>query len=408
LTKNILKISKEKVIDLTSYERKSLFRFLVVYLASVFILLGIIGYLFFKNNHASLQEAMKFEMMYRARMLSSEIAIKSMRDKTQQPLTKEQLFTFLKTLNHCRFEVGYYDHQRQPVYAEFQGVQNFNETFYCEGKHCFTVAEDKDEHLGIRYIVLKEYDLMHSSQELRIRIIGYLILSFLLMGAVGYFLGRLFLRPVREQIESLDSFISDTTHELNTPISAILMTIQSLKGIEPKKLKRLEASAKRLSVMYSSLTYRLEGKTEHPVQLDLASVIHERVEYVRELIESKRFEVTLNLEATSVFMSKTSASRLIDNLLSNAIKYSDVGDSIIITLRNRTLKVQDTGIGIDKSVQDDIFRRYYRANEERGGFGIGLNIVLSVCQQYKIKLDLESEKGKGSTFILTFPKNVRR
>ena len=223
------------------------------------------------------------------------------------------------------------------------------------------------------------------------------------MGIVGYFLGRLFLRPVREQIESLDNFISDTTHELNTPISAILMTIQSLKGIEPKKLKRLEASAKRLSVMYSSLTYRLEGKVEHSEVLCFPDVVKERVEYVKELIESKRLYISLDLEPTEVLMPKTSAYRLIDNLLSNAIKYSDVGDSIFITLKDHVLKVKDTGVGIDTKVQDDIFKRYYRENDERGGFGIGLNIVLSICKQYKIKLDLKSKKGEGSTFILSFP-----
>ena len=228
------------------------------------------------------------------------------------------------------------------------------------------------------------------------------------MGIVGYFLGRLFLRPVREQIESLDNFISDTTHELNTPISAILMTIQSLKEVEPKKLKRLEASAKRLSVMYSSLTYRLEGNEEPSELLYFASIVEERVEYVKELINSKHLNITLDLEPTQVFLPKTSSYRLIDNLLSNAIKYSDVGDSIFITLKENVLKVRDTGIGIDQKVQADIFKRYYRENDERGGFGIGLNIVLSICKQYKIKLDLESKKGEGSTFILTFPKVPHR
>ncbi len=67
------------------------------------------------------------------------------------------------------------------------------------------------------------------------------------------------------------------------------------------------------------------------------------------------------------------------------------------------MKFRDTGIGIDKHMQEDIFRRYQRANEERGGFGIGLNIVLAICKQYKIKIGLKSVKGEGSTFILTFP-----
>jgi two-component system OmpR family sensor kinase len=351
-----------------------------------------------------MQNAMKFEMMYQARMLSSEIVMKAMKHKQNTMLDNEQRFTFLKELKHCRFEAGYYDKDKNPIYTEIKNMKTFDKPFFIENKSCSTVIEDKSDHLGVHYIVLKEYDLAKSLHELRIKIIGYLVLSFILMGVVGYFLGRLFLKPVREQIESLDNFISDTTHELNTPISAILMTIQSLKEVEPKKLKRLEASAKRLSIMYSSLTYRLEGKVEPSKLLCFADIVKERVEYVKELIDSKRLHITLDLEPTQVLMPKTSSYRLIDNLLSNAIKYSDVGDSIFITLKDNVLKVKDTGIGIDKKVQDDIFNRYQRANEERGGFGIGLNIVLSICKKYKIKLGLESKKGEGSTFILTFPR----
>ena len=145
------------------------------------------------------------------------------------------------------------------------------------------------------------------------------------------------------------------------------MTIQSLKDVEPKKMKRLEASAKRLSVMYSSLTYRLEGKVQSEELLDFAKIVEERVEYVKELIDSKRLHIEVELEPTQVLMKKISAYRLIDNLISNAIKYSDIGDSIFISLQNRVLKVKDTGIGIDKKVQEDIFKRYNRANDERGG-----------------------------------------
>ncbi len=394
---------KERVIVLTSYERKSLFSFLAVYLISVFILLAIIGYLFFENNRVSMQNALKFEMMYQARMLSSSIVMKAMTDKKQGVMDTENRQHFLKNLKLCRFQTGYYDKNKKPIYTELDDFEVVDKDFFIKDKSCYTVTEDKSDHLGVHYIVLKENNLAKIVQTMRIRIIGYLVLSFILMGIVGYFLGRLFLRPVREQIESLDNFISDTTHELNTPISAILMTIQSLKGIEPKKLKRLEASAKRLSVMYSSLTYRLEGKVEPSEVLSFSDIVKERVEYVKELIDSKRLHISLDLEPTEVLMPKTSSCRLIDNLLSNAIKYSDVGDSIFITLKDHVLKVKDTGVGIDKKVQDDIFKRYYRENDERGGFGIGLNIVLSICKQYKIKLDLESQKGEGSTFILTFP-----
>jgi len=397
-----LTTSKEKVIVLTSYERKSLFRFLALYLSSVFVLLSIIGYLFFENGRASMMSAVKFEMMYQARMLSSSIAMKAMKNH-EKGIKAFDIKSFLKDLKDCRFEAGYYDKNKKPFYTEIEDVTQFDDEFFIKNMKCYAVIEDKSEHLGVRYVVLEESDLSHSLQELRVRIISYLVLSFILMGVVGYFLGRLFLQPVREQIESLDKFISDTTHELNTPISAILMTIQSLSGIEPKKIKRLEASAKRLSTMYSTLTYRLEGKVEPSELLCFATIVEERVEYVRELIDSKRLEIDLDLEPTKVYLPKMAAHRLIDNLLSNAIKYSDPGDKISITLKDNVLRVKDTGIGIDKKVQEDIFRRYQRANEERGGFGIGLSIVLSICKTYKIKLGLESKRGEGSTFILTFP-----
>jgi len=352
-----------------------------------------------------MKSAMKFEMMYQARNLSSDIAMKAMKNEenknTLKPFNKTH---FLKNLKHCRFAAGYYDANKKPIYTEIDKVSRFDTDFFINNKKCFTVTEDTSQHLGVRYIVLKENDLAKSLDDLRVKIIGYLVFSFILMGVVGYFLGRLFLQPVREQIESLDKFISDTTHELNTPISAILMTIQSLKNVEPKKMKRLEASAKRLSTMYGSLTYRLEGGVEPSENLCLSAIVEERVEFIKELIDSKRLHIVLDLEATKIFMPKSSVYRLIDNLISNAIKYSDVGDTITVTLKNNILAVKDTGIGIDDKMQEDIFKRYYRAGDERGGFGIGLSIVLSICKKYKIKLGLDSKKGEGSTFKLTFPK----
>ncbi len=268
-----MKTLKEKVIVLTSYERKSLFSFVAVYLVSVFILLAIIGYLFFENNRVSMQNAMKFEMMYQARMLSSSIVMRAMENDTKGVMDPRDRENFLKNLKHCRFQAGYYDSHKRPIYTEIDNFEVTDKDFFIKDKSCYTVIEDKSNHLGVHYIVLKENDLSSTVQQLRIKIIGYLVFSFILMGIVGYFLGRLFLRPVREQIESLDNFISDTTHELNTPISAILMTIQSLKGVESKKLKRLEASAKRLSIMYSSLTYRLEGKVEPPEWLSFEDIV---------------------------------------------------------------------------------------------------------------------------------------
>ena len=315
---------------------------------------------------------------------------------------------YLRDTRHSRFDVGYYDVNQSSIYSDLAHFKFFDKSFTIDGSSCYTVLEDPGNHLGVHYIVLKESNLSGVMLELRMKIIGYLILSFLFMGIVGYFLARLFLSPVRQKIESLDHFISDTTHELNTPVSAILMTIQSLKGCDPRKLKRLEASAKRLSTVYGSLTYRLQeeamGQGSTQIEpLSVTSLVRERIDYITELAESKHLKIEVELYDLNAAIDRESVIRLLDNLLSNAIKYSDPGGRIMVSVIGKKLIIADEGIGIEKAVQKDIFNRYKRANKERGGFGIGLDIVLSICKHYGIRIDLQSGKGKGSRFILTFP-----
>ena len=66
------------------------------------------------------------------------------------------------------------------------------------------------------------------------------------------------------------------------------------------------------------------------------------------------------------------------------------------------LKISDSGMGIAKEKLKDIYNRYYRATNEQGGFGIGLNIVNHLCSIYKIKIMVESQIDEGTTFTLIF------
>ena len=88
----------------------------------------------------------------------------------------------MKKLKHCRFQAGYYDKDKKPIYTEIENMQNFDKEFFIKDKSCYTVTEDKSDHLGVHYIVLKENDLLKSATALRIKIIGYLVFSFILWG----------------------------------------------------------------------------------------------------------------------------------------------------------------------------------------------------------------------------------
>ena len=105
-----------------------------------------------------------------------------------------------------------------------------------------------------------------------------------------------------------------------------------------------------------------------------------------------------------LFFNTTQLQRIIDNTISNAIKYSNEEGKIEISLEANDnqciMSFKDHGVGIKDSTQ--IFDRYYRENKEKGGFGIGLNIVKSIIDNANIELRIDSIEGKGSTFSYRF------
>ena len=386
---------------LSGYEKRSLLRFLSLYLGSVFVLLAIIGWLFFEHNAAMMKSAMKFEMLSEAHRIESRLTQALM----QQPvMDREDLIDVLKGIQSRRFKVGYYDADHRPLYSEISGIPGFEKPFYAGKRSCYSMIKCPLGKEGVAYIALQETKLKGMIRALRWKIIGYLVLSFLFMSVVGYFLARLFMRPIREKIEALDRFIEETTHELNTPVSAILMTIRQLKGVEEKKLRRLKASAQRLSTMYDSLAYGLGREVEEARSeaLDLAEICAERCDAMEPLAQSKRIAFDIRLEPCRIRMNREELRRLIDNVLSNAIKYSDPGGEVTVTLERCRLSVADRGIGMSPDERREIFKRYTRANKERGGFGIGLSIVAQICRDHGIGLEVESAKGEGSRFVFDF------
>ena len=101
-------------------------------------------------------------------------------------------------------------------------------------------------------------------------------------------------------------------------------------------------------------------------------------------------------------MDRTKAQRIVNNLISNAIKYSKKDSKINIELINCKLMVEDFGIGIKEEELKEIFVRYKRGENSEGGFGIGLDIVKSVCQEYGLILNLESKEKVGTKFFVDF------
>ena len=138
-------------------------------------------------------------------------------------------------------------------------------------------------------------------------------------------------------------------------------------------------------------------------ELLLNKLLKEELGYLSLLAEKKRVTIEVNEEDEIYFkIDKESFRRLVHNLVNNAIKYNKINGTIYITIKERKIFIKDTGVGIPKKDQAGIYERFYRASDQVGGFGLGLNIVHKVCKAYKIGIAFKSKVDLGTTFVLSF------
>jgi two-component system OmpR family sensor kinase len=382
-------------IDLTSSEKSTYFRFLLLYLGSSFVLMFFIAVLYYQNEKILYYDLTKSNMQNEVSKISSEIILSHM---SGNKFDKEKL---LETEN---YKISFYDKNQNKIFGNLDENIDFSKKII-DTKNSFILVDDSVlGHLDIYYIALKENMYFKKIEELKLNIISIFFIIYLIIALIGFYLAKLFLRPIREERVKLNNFIKDTTHELNTPISAILMSTEN-KNLSEKQIERVRISAKRVSEIYSDLTYLfLENKEtiKNIQEFNLKDLISEQMEYLDLIATKKRVKINKNIEDFDYKIDKDDFIRIFNNLVSNAIKYNKMGGVIDISLKNNILKISDSGIGIEKDKINDIYKRYYRATNEQGGFGIGLNIVSYICSFYKIKITVDSQINKGTTFILTF------
>ncbi len=309
-----------------------------------------------------------------------------------------------KYLNSNDYKISFYNSKKEKLFGNLEDKINFDIKSLQDDKSIIIVDNSTVGHLGIEYIVLKDETIVQKIDELKYTILGLFLIFYSFISIIGFYLAKLLLKPIKEERIKLNNFIKDTTHELNTPISAIMMSSES-ENLTPKQIERIRLSANRISEIYKDLTYLFLENKEKPKdieKIDLASLIKEQIESFEPLYLKKRLDVIVNINKFIYEINKDDFIRLFNNLFSNAIKYNKMGGKIDVNLQENILIIKDSGIGINKDKIKDIYKRYYRATEQSGGFGLGLNIVNMICKRYDIKIDVESIEKEGTTFKLTF------
>ena len=389
---------KNKVTSsLLKSEKKSLFRFLTLYVAIAFIVISILSIYYYQSQE-------KLMLADQRATLTKYAYIQTKRLKVLHHFFDERT----EYPRDSRFKSAIYDLEYMQIFSLLEEKKvNFNEEIYIVNNHIHFVKHLDDFYLGTKYLILEVRDDGVWRTEIWKNILGYGLFSFFFFILFGLYLAKLFLRPMRDAIVLLDRFIKDTTHELNTPLSAILANVEMMdqnvmveKNIT--KLKRINIAAKTVSVLYKDLTYltlEQEQKNEDEM-IELKTLIHDRTEYFSILAESKKLECDLDLEEASLFADRRKITRVIDNLISNAIKYNKRNGTVGIKLRHGKLVIWDTGIGMKEENIPYMFDRYLRFNDSEGGFGIGLSIVKMILDEYHISIEVESKKEEGTKMVL--------
>lgn len=230
----------------------------------------------------------------------------------------------------------------------------------------------------------------------------------------------------QKEIKSRDEFLSIASHELKTPLSAMLLQIQtalynirtvSLANFSVEKLLKMlqgtEQQSKRLSKMINDLlnvslirTGRLELEKE---PADLGQLVKDVADRFSEKAEREGCPIYVEAnENVRGDFDKLRIEQAVTNLISNAIKYGDREPIEINVKKNGTIgiiTVSDHGIGIPKDRQERIFERFERAvsNHNYKGLGVGLYITQHIVKTHNGKISLKSKPNAGSTFTIELP-----
>lgn len=374
-------------------EQSSLVRFLLIYLGSTFLLFSLASWIFYISTKHNLLDHQRKTLEYQSENIKSKLRL------LHQTFDDRLVYPGDKT-----FDSAIYDLDKRYIFGTFEDIPQLEKNNYSsDEKRMFHVAKIEPYYLGAAYLMVSKKIDQDPIIALQKKILWFMLAAGLLFAVLGYFLGRLFIAPMRNSIEQMNHFIQDATHELNTPISTILTNIEMIetygKYKKSEELQRIEIASKTLSRIYEDLTYlNLNNDYYREVKsVNITKLIEERMVYFSTMLQSRGITARLELIPQKMLeIDPNDGIRLIDNLLSNAIKYNKKNGTLTVKLTEESLCIIDTGIGIAQKDLKDILKRFKRANKSEGGFGIGLDIVNHVVNSYGFVLLIASELKKGT------------
>ena len=213
-------------------------------------------------------------------------------------------------------------------------------------------------------------------------------------------------------VEAQDSFIKHSIHEINTPLAVIMTHIDlfKMKEGENRYLTKIEAASKIISNIYDDLSYMVKKNrfVYTKKHFNISSFLEERIDFFSEIALGNRHNIISDIQDDIWFyFSPEELQRIVDNNLSNAIKYANKSTDIKVELKQDEEEIVLKFLTISPKIEDTerIFKAYARENDARGGFGLGLEIVYTICQKENVKIQVESD-DEVTVFSYRFRKDA--
>lgn len=231
---------------------------------------------------------------------------------------------------------------------------------------------------------------------------------------------QLNIQKEKEVHEAKIEFFTMIAHEIRTPVSLIISPLESIReqaAVLPDTLRENLEVVNRNS---QRLLYLINQLLDFRKVEDKEVKMYFIPQNVKQLLQSVCEPFRLSMEERGilfhtqypeddliVMLDKEAITKLISNLLTNALKYTRNRVELVCSLNPEqhtfTIRISDNGIGISDTEQKKIFKPFYQAVDSKPGTGIGLCIVKSIVDAHKGCISIESEKGKGSSFIIMLP-----
>ncbi|MCX6164539.1 MAG: response regulator [Ignavibacteriae bacterium] len=225
-----------------------------------------------------------------------------------------------------------------------------------------------------------------------------------------------------------NQFVSMVAHELKAPMAAVMgfmnLILDESMGIKPEKQKEyISRSSKRLQGLIEMVNDLLDisrmeiKKKEREIsELNVSEILKSNIDFLELELKKKGITVTTNIEPDlpPIKADNNEINRLFTNILSNALKYNKENGKIDISVYKSgtyiVSKIADTGIGMKPEDKAKLFQEFFRVKNDQTrnipGTGLGLSIVKRIVESYSGKIEVQSEYGAGTTFIIKFPYKV--